>query len=165
MSAMLEIKNLSKTFNKGTNYNFGRPIIIRRFQGTDWHSKRVEGRRLSLLSTWWLALSLICTSWQQWRPVYKKMAAKCHINTNSRGWKVWQIIRTFIFCICNIRLISLKSYQVIFSVTKLLCWTSITLLPLWLVQSSSSYSSKKAWRKSLAPCPIHRTPYSQKRID
>lgn len=29
-------------------------------------------------------------------PVYKKMAAKCHINTNSRGWKVWQIIRTFI---------------------------------------------------------------------
>lgn len=29
-------------------------------------------------------------------PVYKKMAQKCHINTNSRGWKVWQMLRTFI---------------------------------------------------------------------
>ncbi|MDO5339023.1 MAG: MBOAT family O-acyltransferase [Eubacteriales bacterium] len=29
-------------------------------------------------------------------PVYKKLEAKCHINVNSRGWKVWQMIRTFI---------------------------------------------------------------------
>ena len=31
-------------------------------------------------------------------PVYKKMAAACHINVNSRCWQLFSIIRTFFLC-------------------------------------------------------------------
>lgn len=31
-------------------------------------------------------------------PVYKKMAAFCHINTQSKGWQLFSMLRTFLIC-------------------------------------------------------------------